>query len=123
MSIFTLYLLTRLEPLNNVFITMMIFSFVLTFFTSLFFIISWDVDGIAKEEKVQKIVRKVLVVLGLSLSVSALGSILTPTNKDIAVIVGGYWATNSEEVVKLPDNVVKTMNKFLKEYNEEAKPE
>ena len=42
-----------------------------------------------------------------------------PTNKELAVIITRHWAMNSEEMQKLPDNVVKTLNTFLEEYNTE----
>ena len=47
------------------------------------------------------------------------GVAFIPTNKQLAIIFSGYWATNSEQVKALPDKVVKTMNKFLDEYLEE----
>lgn len=40
-------------------------------------------------------------------------NILTPTEKQIWTVAGGYAATNNAELKKLPDNVLKTANDYL----------
>ena len=50
-----------------------------------------------------------LTVLVCSITVG----VLAPTERQIAMIVGGYVATNIEGVEKLPANVVRAANAFL----------
>lgn len=39
-----------------------------------------------------------------------------PSQSDLAIIFAGHWATNSEEMQELPDNVAETINNFLEEH-------
>ena len=43
-----------------------------------------------------------------------------PNEKQIALIIGGAVATNTEGVEKLPENLVKAANSFLERMQEEA---
>lgn len=52
---------------------------------------------------------------------SAVGKTLIPTNKDLAIIFAGAWATNSAEMQRLPENVVGTINKFMDDYRKDEK--
>lgn len=44
---------------------------------------------------------------------------LIPTNKQMMYMIGGYAATNVENIEKLPKNVVNAANKFLETYTEQ----
>lgn len=52
-------------------------------------------------------------------------SVFLPDSKQMLYVVGGYAATNSEEIVKLPGNIRKAANAYLenivKENNEKKK--
>lgn len=59
----------------------------------------------------KKIVPAVVIVC-----VVTFVSALIPSKKDAMLIVGGYYATNIEDIAKLPPNVIKATNKFIEEY-------
>lgn len=42
-----------------------------------------------------------------------LANSILPTEKQLYVIAGGYVATNTKDIAKLPDNVVKAANAWL----------
>jgi len=50
-------------------------------------------------------------------------AVFIPSGKQMMYMIGGYAATNIEDVEKLPKNVVNAANKFLESYaiDEEAK--
>ena len=43
-----------------------------------------------------------------------------PTSKQMMYMIGGYAATNVENIEKLPENVVNAANKFLEQYTDKA---
>ena len=101
MSMFELYLLTRLQPLLAVSIVGMVVSSFLAY-------AYWMgcVQGVENARNPSRIWTGVAVICLLL-------TLLLPTTRSLAIIFAGHWATNSEEVAKLPDNVVKTINSFL----------
>lgn len=120
MSFLSLYLITRVVALNEVAAIFLALSGVL----SIIFLVCYAVttaDG--GNNSPQRSWFKYAVI---SFVASAIVVVLTPTNKDVAIILGGYYVSNSEEIKQLPDNVAKTANIFLKNYidsqNEKAKP-
>lgn len=74
---------------------------------------STDEEDVAKYEpmftKKLKLVFTILVVL-------VVVKVLIPTQKEIALIIGGSYVLNNEEISKLPTNTVKAVNTFLEEY-------
>lgn len=44
-----------------------------------------------------------------------------PSEKQMMYLIGGYAATNVENIEKLPKNMVNAANKFLEDYTEEKK--
>ncbi len=48
-------------------------------------------------------------------------SVITPSKEEVVYIVGGYAATNIEDVEKLPANLVGAANKFLNDYTDDDK--
>lgn len=124
MSIFQLYLLTRAAPIQALFLIIAVISGI----SLLAVLIGWGMERGVKwteEEKVQLdvlmkgVAKKMTFVFCLSSSVA----VLTPTPKELAMILGGYYISNSEEVKKLPSNVVKTMNDFLEKYQDKTEKE
>lgn len=70
-------------------------------------------------------VLKAKMAIGIFIVVVFLGA-LYPSEKDIKYIIGGtaIWKTadylaDNEEAKKIPDNVLKAMNSFLEQVNEE----
>jgi hypothetical protein len=50
-----------------------------------------------------------------------LAGILIPSEKQMMYLIGGYAATNVENIEKLPKNVVDAANKFLEDYTTQDK--
>ena len=109
---FILYLLTRCEALNNLGVLASIIFSVATLgvLTACLMLIS---------EHDKDTARTVWSMYGrwtlIGLIVSLVLSVIVPTNQDVALIIAGHWATNSEEMAELPDNVVRFMNKYLED--------
>lgn len=76
---------------------------------------SVSIEGIDKVKalRIYKTAAIALIVVGCLASIARA---FLPTKTDLAIIFAGQWITNSEEVKALPDNVVKTMNKFMTDY-------
>lgn len=47
--------------------------------------------------------------------------VVIPDNRQMTYLIGGYAATNVENIEKLPKNVVNAANKFLEDYTEQPK--
>jgi hypothetical protein len=65
---------------------------------------------------VKRNIRWTSWVVGVWIFVGSIVGVLLPNYKDMGVIAAATWATNSEEMSKLPDNVVRTLNKFMEEF-------
>lgn len=117
MSMWELYWLTRLHPVGK-FFGLLAFVFFVILMILAFYMTCRSADG--EDIKDESQVFKKVVICTLFCSFAA---ILTPSNKDIAIILGGYWVSNSEEVKKLPVNVVKTVNDFLEKYQDDEEKE
>lgn len=50
-------------------------------------------------------------------------SLFSPSREDVYYLVGGYAVTNSQEVVKLPENIVGAANAFLENYKNSIAPQ
>jgi len=46
--------------------------------------------------------------------------VLTPSEKQMMYMIGGYAATNVENIEKLPKTVVNAANKFLEQYTDKT---
>lgn len=117
MTALEIYWLTRLPHLSEIGVAVTIGSFVAAALL-LCFAPAWASEdfGSATSRLVAKIVAKVAVGC---LLIGGLIKLFVPTTQDLAVIFAGAWAVNSEEMQKLPDNVVKTINKYLESYLED----
>lgn len=106
MDWFTLYVLTRFNTLSN---ACLLASMALALATTIICIVGSVQHDVDKRDFPWSLLKKVLVALAISTA----GVVLTPTRSDIALIVAGHWATHNEEMAKLPDNVVRTLNSLL----------
>ena len=127
MSLFTLYLLTRLEELKYFFKDTIGLSMGLTVTCAIMFGIvcfagainnDWDEDGYTN---MRKITRKYFTRLSILTVFLMFFNVLVPNNKQAAFIVGGYYVTNNEDIKKLPNNIIAASNAFLSEYAGETK--
>lgn len=116
MSVWELYWLTRLGPIHD-FLKLISVLSGLTIVLPLVGYIMCVIEDASKE--VTDLVKKFLIVFSVVLTLSSLGQLFVPSNKDLTIILGGYWVTNSEEVKKLPENVAKTINDFLEKYQDD----
>lgn len=73
-------------------------------------------NAIAEERIAPHLGKCVAAVLACGLLAGAI-----PNAKQMAYLTGGYIATNTENVDKLPQNLVDAANKFLESYSEKEK--
>jgi TctA family transporter len=109
MSYLELYLLTRMQGFHELFGNISLVTLFL-----LFLLLLW-----ASIAEVLDKAKTWLIILFAASCISGLICVSIPTNKDLAIILAGRWATNSAEVQKLPENVVGVMNKFMNQYLQE----
>jgi len=117
MDMSTLYWLTRLDGLHTAFSYMILPTLGITFISLLVIFVHY----IDKKLSVSKKWFLLPVGSAVLLGTCILGNVLTPTNKELGVILGGYYASNSEEYSKLPNKAGKVINKFMDSYLEEKK--
>ena len=115
MSTWELYLLSRLNSVHTLSIILLVASgigaFILIAVTT-----SITPPYDESEKQVIRFCGKIARwVAGIG-CIAALSVVLVPTNADLAVIIAAKWATNSEEMRKLPDNATRTLNHFLEQY-------
>ena len=65
-----------------------------------------------------KMIKKIYVVVPFIVMSLAM---FIPSEKQMMYIIGGYAATNVENIEKLPKNVVNAANKFLESYTDTEK--
>ncbi len=72
---------------------------------------------VSAQESATRVIKhtKWPLILALVLLIAA------PDRKDIYMILGGYYVTNSEQIKQLPDNVLGAVNTFMHEYAGTAK--
>lgn len=109
MSMWQIYWLTRLFNLQS---ALSVIAVVFGFSTFLF-----GISMVTEFKEKEKGIYKYWAKQSLTAFVSSMALfIFLPSKSDVAIMVAGSWATNSEEMKKLPDNVVKTINDFLSEH-------
>lgn len=116
-----MYWLTRICALNDVLVFICVMSGIITpLFVFLYFANPWEYEDNA--EQLTALVKKWAKRLFYVFCISCLLVTFVPDKKDLMVIIGGGaiydYVQNSEEVKKLPDNVVKTLNDWLAEDEE-----
>ena len=122
MSVFEIYLLTRLAafyeqahaPIGWLFASMIV-CLIAVFICKLLF----HADN--KGEELTARLMEAWFSKGAKVSMYLLAALwiiraLCPSGKDIAIILGLAWATNSEQASKLPDKVVTVINGYLDDY-------
>lgn len=114
MSIFDLYLLTRLFEIKETMAGLLALSGIATFGLGLLAYLNQGTKG---NDRIAKYAKRSLIVFFIAGTVS----ILAPSERDAYVIMGGYYATNNEEIKQLPENIVNASNAFLKNYVEKTK--
>lgn len=113
MSMFELYLITRCENLHDLFMVVSIISLIVTIFSAIAVTAMSMPDTWTGKVTDIKPYRKYVLILGSVCFVSSLISALLPTTKDIALIYSGHFVTHSEELKKLPDNLLRHLNTYL----------
>lgn len=108
MSFWELYWLTRCQSLATLFFILCMVSSI----TSCFLFVGSLMAINSSEQLLLK--KGVKYALPLAF-VSGIFAALLPSNKDIALIYSGHFITHSEEMKKLPDNILKYLNTFLEE--------
>ena len=115
MTIWQLYFLTRMEKLQDLLCGVAAIFLILTACGAIGILISMVED--AEKETKAAVYRWVKIGIAGS-SIFGLLTIAIPSNQDLAIILGGHFVTNQEEIKKLPANVAKTLNDFLERYQE-----
>lgn len=117
MTVWEIYWLTRLEPMADAFSALSGFMLGLALLTGLatWFYLMYCDDTCEQPTKWRWFVGAVAGFLLLSAGMRFTVALL-PSKSDLAVIFAASWATNSEEMRKLPDNVVGTLNRFMEQY-------
>ena len=118
MTIMQLYLLTRLFEMKDTFLALIGPMAVLSVICMVIALVSST-----ESPNVSKTSKKYAKIFVSLLILSIVGNVMAPSQKDAYVILGGYYATNNEEIKKLPENVVAASNAFLKEYTAKATKE
>lgn len=123
MSPWLIYLFTRCEPLREAAKNCQGFGMFMLCLLGVLGSIIWGagndlIDGF-DSAIFKKYAMRLFTVIVILLSVSTGITVITPSRADIAVILAGTWATNNDEMKRLPDNVVGTINKFLDDYRKE----
>lgn len=120
MSKFELYLLTRLDGIQELFAGIAIASGIFIFFAIILGPLLMDSLSDYIEEPFRKTASWVKRLV-FTAAICGLISVSIPSTKDLAIIYGLNYITNNEEAQKLPDNVLKTINKQLEEWQREDK--
>jgi len=107
MSKFNLYLWTRLDNVKEALAG-------LIFLSTLAATLSGIACGLCVKAHSVEIAYNVLIISVIVGVMVTLLQILTPTSKDVALICGLETLTNNKELAKLPDNVIKATNNYLK---------
>lgn len=118
MSIFELYLLTRLDAINSGLTLVLVLSLTAAGFIFLFASMENCSFNTSEEDKVVDKMYKAAKKLVITGIIAGAIIMFIPTTKEVAVIYGLNYITNNEEAKKLPDNILKAVNKQLEEWQE-----
>lgn len=112
MTLMQLYLFTVILPNAGAFFGSSCIIFMITG------ILSTIIGLSAEEEDVRSSGRRLSRILLIAAFLAELLSIPFPDNKQLYTIAGGYVATNTKDISKLPGNVVEAANTWLKKQAE-----
>jgi len=118
MDMSTLYWLTRVEGLQSFLEGLTFFSCMVFFFSAAGYVIA-RFNAVEEDQGLVKKFLYVPIIAAIMWVVAAVGLVLVPSEKHLAIIFGGYYATNNEELVKSPTKAIKVINKFMDNYLEE----
>ncbi len=74
------------------------------------------------DPKFVPICRSIIKYSIFFLSLLIFGFVISPSSEQLYTVAGGYVATNTKDVAKLPDNVIKAANAWLEKAADEAEP-
>lgn len=114
-----MYWLTRICALNDLAVLVLVFSLV----ALPVFVIGTAIGYFDDNKEMLSIATKGFKYSAWVYCISVLLATFIPDKKELMIIIGGGaiydYVQNSEEVKKLPDNVVKALNDWLAEDKEE----
>lgn len=109
------YLLTRLDSLNNYLEALSIISLAGIIIIGLAALILFRAEKINIYTKIKKYLFGFIIALFISSSIQ----LIVPTTKEAAVIYLLPKIINNEEVQKIPDNIFKLLNTKMEEWTNE----
>lgn len=116
MSTLELYLLTRLPAIQAAMIILAILSAVAVLFLLVSSVIimtdRYDDKASIPTLRIGALISTFVLLISSGLA------ILIPGREDIAIIILGKYVTNSEQIGKLPENLIKPLNEYLESLNE-----
>jgi hypothetical protein len=122
MTMMELYWLTRLPALGSFFGSIAIVALIiLPFFAAI------AGKAVIEDDMTSQTYKR--WTLGLIAGILGFGllNVAAPDERSIAIILTGYYVTNNEEIKKLPDNVIGSINTLLEGFqgkiDEKGKPD
>lgn len=113
-----IYLITRVSEAKEFFILISSVLLAVMLVGTIITVVHCNIEDEDWFELARKIRLKLWCIV---VAVIGFISMLLPTDKDIAIILAGHWATHNEQMTKLPDNVLKTLNGLLEKAQEKLK--
>lgn len=114
MSLFTLYLVFVVLPSLACWISMAAFTFAMA--AAVLGIASVGETYREEGKRAREAAKKSLIAA----IITGILSIFLPSTSQIYTVIGAYGATNSAEIMKLPDNIAKAANSYLEKLNEDS---
>lgn len=111
MTYWELYWITRLDSIQNTMGGICAVSFVGVCLIFAFFcmlVSEGDTEYVPSVKRCIKYLATITLVSGFL-------NIMLPSNKDLALMMSGHFVTNSDQLQKLPDNLLKYLNDYLEE--------
>lgn len=115
MDVTTLYWLTRLDGLHELF---KIMGGIILVFGGLGSAILAGHLYFDQKLSLYKALLPLAIVFSVGVSAVIISAFI-PKNEDLALIIGGSYITNQEDISKLPPNIAKTLNTYLQKLNKE----
>ena len=114
MSAFELYLFTRLDTIIGIAILIAIITGIALMISVCGYAINTNDDGCNSARDAASCKRIALWMAPVFLF-SVVVCVTIPTQNHALTIFAGEWATNNEEMKKVPDNAAKALNQYLEE--------
>lgn len=110
MTLFELYLCTTVLPNLS---TLSGIALFLSFVSVLASCIAFFTTSFERNEELLTNIVRVLKIALITTMVSGVLSVFTPDTKQLVMMTGGYYATNTQAIAKLPENIAKAANAWL----------